>query len=83
LWAAAIRGAILLGETPRARAELQDRLTGDPDADVVRRALVESLLHGERAQLVSTLDQSILGLRDAPPGYFARLAAHGDTSAVA
>src|SRR6266853_1405632 len=29
LWAAAIRGAILLGDTPRLRAELQDRLAGD------------------------------------------------------
>jgi hypothetical protein len=75
LWAATVRGAILLGETPRARAELQDRLTGDPEEDVVRRALVEALLHGERAALVNMLDQSILGLRDAPAGYFARLAA--------
>jgi hypothetical protein len=40
-------------------------------------------LHGDRAKLVATLDQSILGLRDAPPGYFARLAARGDSSAVA
>jgi hypothetical protein len=75
LWAATVRGAILLGETPRARAELHDRLTGDPDPAVVRRALVEALLHGDRAALVKTLDQSILGLRDAPAGYFARLAA--------
>lgn len=80
LWAATVRGAILLGETPRARAELQDRLTGDPEADVVRRALVEALLHGDRAALVKTLDQSILGLRDAPPGYFARLAARGSAA---
>jgi hypothetical protein len=83
LWAAAVRGAILLGETPRGRAELQDRLTDEPDADAVRRALVETLLHGDRAGLVKMLDQSILGLRDAPAGYFARLAARGDSSAVA
>jgi hypothetical protein len=82
LWAAAVRGAILLGETPRARAELQDRLSGDPDQDAIRRALVETLLHGDRAALVKRLDQSILGLRDAPAGYFARLAARG-SSAVA
>ena len=50
--------------------------------DGPRRALVEALLHGDRAALVKTLDQSILGLRDAPPGYFARLAARG-SSAVA
>ena len=66
LWAAAVRGAVLLGETPRARAELQDRLSGDPDPDVVRRALVETVLHGDRAALVKTLDDSILGLRPAP-----------------
>jgi hypothetical protein len=66
LWAAAVRGAILLGETPRARAELQDRLSGDPDPDVVRRALVASVLHGDRAKLVASLDESILGLRPAP-----------------
>ncbi|HEY3017278.1 MAG TPA: hypothetical protein VGJ23_00460 [Gaiellaceae bacterium] len=66
LWAAAVRGAILLGETPRARAELQDRLSGDPDPDVVRRALVATLLHGDRARLVGELDESILGLRAAP-----------------
>ena len=66
LWAAAVRGAILLGETPRARAELQDRLSGDPDPDVVRRALVETVLHGDRAALVKTLDDSILGLRPVP-----------------
>jgi hypothetical protein len=66
LWAAAVRGAILLGDTPLARAELQDRLSGDPDADVVRRTLVETLLHGDREQLVASLDESILGLRPAP-----------------
>src|SRR5881398_2199270 len=67
LWAAAVRGAVLLGDTPRARAELQDRLSGDPDPDVVRRALVETILHGDRAKLVKSLDESILGLRSAPP----------------
>jgi hypothetical protein len=66
LWAAAVRGAVLLGETPHARAELQDRLSGDPDPDVVRRALVETILHGDRPSLVRTLDQTILGLRPAP-----------------
>jgi len=66
LWAAAVRGAILLGDTPHARAELQDRLSDDPDPDVVRRALVETLLHGDRAQLVASLDESILGLHPRP-----------------
>jgi hypothetical protein len=66
LWAAAVRGAILLGETGRARAELQDRLSGDPDADAIRRALVETLLHGDRNELIASLDESILGLRPRP-----------------
>jgi len=66
LWAAAIRGALLLGDTPRARAELHERLSGDPDPDAVRRVLVEAVLHGDRAQLVASLDQSILGLRPTP-----------------
>jgi hypothetical protein len=66
LWAAAVRGAVLLGDTPRARAELQERLCGDPDPNVVRRALVETILHGDRAALVETLNQSILGLREPP-----------------
>jgi hypothetical protein len=63
LWAAAVRGAVLLGETPRERAELHVRLSGDPDPDAVRRALVETLLHGDRAALVVALDETILGLR--------------------
>lgn len=66
LWAAAVRGAILLGDTPEARARLQDLLSGDPDPDVIRRALVETLMHGDRAQLVASLDQSILGLGARP-----------------
>jgi hypothetical protein len=66
LWAAAVRGAILLGDTGRARAELQERLSGDPDADTVRRALVETLLSGDRTRLVASLDESILGLHPRP-----------------
>jgi hypothetical protein len=63
LWAAAVRGAVLLGETPRERAELHLRLSGDPDPDAIRRALVETLLHGDRDALVAALDETILGLR--------------------
>jgi hypothetical protein len=62
LWAAAVRGAVLLGETPRERAELHVRLSGDPDPDAIRRALVEALLHGDRRTLVAALDDTILGL---------------------
>jgi len=63
---AAVRGAVLLGETPHERAELNERLSGDPSPDAVRRALVEALLHGDRAKLVATLDETILGLRSRP-----------------
>jgi hypothetical protein len=66
LWAAAVRAAVLLGETPHERAELHERLSGDPSPDAVRRALVEALLHGDRARLVATLDETILGLRSRP-----------------
>ena len=66
LWAAVVRGAILLGEDGRERADMQTRLSEDPDPDLVRRALVETLLRGDRATLVRMLDETILGLRPAP-----------------
>jgi hypothetical protein len=66
LWAAVVRGAILLGENPRARADAQERLADDPDSDLVRHALVETLLHGDRMTLVRVLDEAILGLRPRP-----------------
>jgi hypothetical protein len=65
-WAAAVRAALLLGDTPRERAALHARLVSDPDPDSVRRALVESLLHGDRTALVASLDETILGLRPRP-----------------
>ena len=79
LWAAAVRGAILLGDTPRARVDLQERLANTPDTDTVRRALVETLMHGDRAQLVASLDESILGLQPRPT----RHTAVTDTRALA
>jgi hypothetical protein len=66
LWAAVVRGAILLGESPRERADFQTRLADDPEPDAVRRALVETLVRGDRATLVRMLDETILGLRPAP-----------------
>ena len=66
LWAAVVRGSILLGETPRERADVQERLADDPEPDAVRRALVETLMHGDRAALVRVLDEAILGLRPRP-----------------
>ncbi|MDQ2984278.1 MAG: hypothetical protein M3R70_10230 [Actinomycetota bacterium] len=82
LWAAALRAALLLGETGSDRAEqlavLRALSAGETAAeqagDAVRRALVEALLHGERAALVRSLDESLIGLRPRPTGYFAALA---------
>jgi hypothetical protein len=73
LFAASLRAAALLGETPRERVELLDRLrllgVGDAaalTADLVRRALVEVLEDGNRRGLVRALDESLLGLRPKP-----------------
>jgi hypothetical protein len=74
LWAAALRAAVLLGDTARERGALLDRLrsllysdeAGERAADAVRLALVEALCHGDRAGLVAALDESLLGLRPRP-----------------
>ena len=74
LWAAALRASVLLGETARERAELLVQLRllarGEPGstsaADAVRRALVETLLAGDRAATVDSLDDSLVGVRPRP-----------------
>jgi len=79
LWAAALRASLLLGESPRERAALMARFrrliegerADDHVADLLRRALLEALMHGERARLVVALDDALLGLRPRPSGYFA------------
>jgi hypothetical protein len=91
LWAAAVRASILLGETAQGRAELLASLgalargepAAAPAADSIRRALVEALLHGDRAGLVATLDDALVGLRPRPAGYYARLAGSGPQGASA
>jgi hypothetical protein len=70
-WAAAMRGAVLLGGTPEERAALVERLR-EPGPELVRRLLVEVLLHGERRRLVRELDDMLLALR-ARPGSVADL----------
>jgi len=69
-WAAAVRAAVLLGEKTTERAELLSALRCDAiqrhGRDAVRRALVETLLHGNRADLVQALDETLLGLRPRP-----------------
>ena len=82
LWAATFRTALLLGETARDRAEQLGRLrslgdgapAGAATVDAVRRAVVETLLHGDRAALVEALDESLLGLRARPAGFLTSLA---------
>jgi hypothetical protein len=69
-WAAAMRAAVLLQEKTNDRvdllADLRAERAGSAARDAIRRALVETLLHGSRAQLVSTLDETLLGLRSRP-----------------
>ena len=65
-----MRTAVLLGEKNRERSEMFDalraeRLGGDA-RDAIRRTLVETLLHGDRTQLVVALDDTLLGLRPKP-----------------
>ncbi|HXH89628.1 MAG TPA: hypothetical protein VNI55_13600 [Gaiellaceae bacterium] len=68
-----LRAAVLLGETSDERRSLHSSLralgSGEiaaPSAtDAVRRALVATLRHGDRAALLHALDDELLGLRDA------------------
>jgi hypothetical protein len=74
LFAASLRAAALLGETPRERGELLDRLrllsVGDAagaTGELVRRSLVEVVEEGgDRRELIRMLDESLLGLRPKP-----------------
>lgn len=74
LWAAALRGSLLLGETTKERAELLERMRERPRPDHVRRALVETLMHGDRAGLVTALDEALLGLRPRPTSVYSKAA---------
>ncbi|HUJ54986.1 MAG TPA: hypothetical protein VLW49_03250 [Gaiellaceae bacterium] len=65
VWAAAMRGATLLGATPQERATLAESLR-DPGCELLRRLLVALLLHGDRGRLVRELDETLLSLREAP-----------------
>ena len=62
--------AVLLGDKTRERTDLLDALReerlGRDARDAVRRALVETLSHGNRAELVTALDETLLGLRPRP-----------------
>jgi hypothetical protein len=69
----ALRAAVLLGEESDRRRALYEALRALAEgeqasslaADAVRRALVAALRHGERTELVGSLDDALLGLRAA------------------
>jgi hypothetical protein len=73
-FAAAMRAAALLGDSGRERLEALSllRALGGPGRvesgtlDAVRRAVVETLVRGERAALVESLDEALLGVRPRP-----------------
>jgi hypothetical protein len=69
-WAAAMRAAVLLADKTQERSDLVEGLRAErldrASRDVVRRALVETLLHGSRGELVVALDETLLGLRPRP-----------------
>jgi hypothetical protein len=82
-WAAAMRATLLLADGDAERSGVIDRLrslargerAGVQVADDIRRAIVEALLHDDRARLITALDESLLGLRPRPAGYFSVQAA--------
>jgi hypothetical protein len=69
-WAATMRTSVLLAEKGRERNEVLDILRAErlnrDGRDAVRRALVETLLHGNRSELVLALDDTMLGIRPKP-----------------
>jgi hypothetical protein len=75
-WAAAVRAAVLLGETPAERASVLARLKEHaPSPDLVRRALVEVVMRGDRGKLLASLDDALVGAAPPPAGYFTLRAA--------
>ena len=70
---------MLVGDDAAHRGELFARLRGltggghatKQDADLLRRALLEVLMAGDRVQLLERLDDSLLGLKPRPRSFFA------------
>jgi hypothetical protein len=65
-----MRATVLLADKTAERRELSAALRaerlGPVARDAVRRLLVETLLHGNRVDLVEALDETLLGLRPRP-----------------
>ena len=82
-WAAAMRAAVLLGETARERTELLTALRALLDGDgpggraeeAVRRSLVEALLQDSRMGPVALCYEPLLGVRLRPQASAARAVA--------
>jgi hypothetical protein len=69
-WAASLRAAMLLADKGPARVEILDALRldrfGGEARDAVRRVIVETLQHGSRQDLITAVDETLLGLRPRP-----------------
>jgi hypothetical protein len=69
-WAASMRAAVLLAEKTGERRDVLSAFRaermGRDARDALRRCLVETLSHGSRSELVSALDETLLGLRPRP-----------------
>jgi hypothetical protein len=63
---------VLLGESAEERGRRLERLKAQsPPPDLVRRAVGEAVLPGDRPRLLEWLDASLLGLQPRPAGHFA------------
>jgi hypothetical protein len=69
-WAASLRAAMLLADKGPARVEILDALRSDrfggEARDAVRRVIVETLQHGSRQDLITAVDETLVGLRPRP-----------------
>jgi hypothetical protein len=69
-WGASLRAAMLLAEKGPERAQVLEALRaerfGRDARDAVRRVLVETLQHGTRAELITAVDETLVGLRPRP-----------------
>ena len=66
LWAATLRAAVLVAESGRERAQKLAELRSENAAAAVREALVETLVYGDRVELIEAVDETLLGLRPRP-----------------